>query len=82
MDSKLCSRVALYKEVGFSMLPKPNHPRTLLGVYQTDHERLQDHESFKIISPEEDLEVRNYKLIQNYNPNGVDESRWPFLHQR
>ena len=65
--------MALYKEVGFAMLPKPDHPQRFLALYQTNQEQLHNDESFTPASPEEDSEIRTYKLIQDYNPKNVDK---------
>ena len=75
IKSELCDRVALYKEIGFAMLPSPDHPQRFLALYYTDCERPQDEESYEPVSPEEDSEMRNYKLIQNYDPRRLDEGR-------
>lgn len=62
LQSGVCDKVALYKEIGFAMLPKPDHSQRFLAVYQTDCERLQDDESFEAVSPEEYCDMRNYRV--------------------
>lgn len=71
--AKACGRVALYKEVGFAMLPKADHPQRFLALYQTDHEQLQNNDAFKPASPKEDSEIRSYRMIQDYNPKNLGE---------
>jgi hypothetical protein len=38
-------------------------------LYESDQEELQNDDTYKPASPEEESDVRNYKLIQDYNPN-------------
>jgi hypothetical protein len=64
-----CNRVLVYKETGFAMLPEPQHPLRFLALYESDQEELQNDDTYKPASPEEESDVRNYKLIQDYNPN-------------
>lgn len=51
------------------MLPEPQHPLRFLALYESDQEELQNDDTYKPASPEEESDVRNYKLIQDYNPN-------------
>ena len=75
-EQKACSRVALYKEVGFSLLPKPDHPLRFLALYETNNDQLQNNEAFTPTSPEENSDTRNYKLIQDYNPRKLSTGQW------
>ena len=70
-----CTRVAFYEEVGFAMLPKSDNPQKFLALYYTNQERLQDEDAFTSASPEDDLDIRNYKLIQDFNPKRLGEGK-------
>lgn len=72
-ETKVCSRVLVYKEIGFPMLPNPEHPLRFLALYETNKEGLQNDDAYKPASPEEESDMRNYRLIQNYNPKGLDD---------
>ena len=70
-DSGTVTRAALYKEVGFAMIPNPSHPLKYLIMYQTDFKRLQDSEKYRLVCEQTDArqfdafgndDVRNYTV--------------------
>lgn len=71
ISSGIVTRAALYKEVGFGMIPNPSHPRKYMILYQTDFKRLQDSEMYRLVNEQTDAgkfnavgddDVRNYKV--------------------
>ena len=76
-ESKVCSRVSVYKEIGFPMLPNPEHLLRFLALYETEKEGLQNDAAYKPASPEEESDMRNYKMIQDYNPKKMEDGNAP-----
>lgn len=80
LKSKAVIRAALYRETGFAMIPVPSHKLSYIFICQTDFRRLQDSEMYKQVYDETNAkrfitnegpgEMRNYRLIQDYNPKG------------
>lgn len=67
VDSGTVARAALYKEVGFRMIPQPTHPLKYMILYQTNFRRVQDHE--KYIKTGEDTNAVRFQTV------GEDDSR-------
>lgn len=84
LESKAALTAVVYREVGFAMIPNPSHPLRYLVLCQTDFRSLQDSEKYKqvyegtgaikYLTDEAAVEIRNYRLIQDFNPNGVNNS--------
>ena len=79
--SKVCTRVSIYRETDFPMLPNPEHPLRFLALYETEKEGLQNDSAYKPASPEEESDMRNYKMIQDYNPKNLGDGNAPTLFQ-
>lgn len=88
MNSKTSVRAAFYREsFDFALAPKEKHERKYLAMYQTDFEEpLKSNEYLndvrhtsekwpadKATSDVGDFNARNYKLIQDYDPDSKGE---------
>ena len=60
------------------MLPETDHSLRFLALYETDKDGLQNDDSYQLASPEEESDVRNYRIIQDYNPKKLDDGRTLF----
>ncbi|KIW26512.1 hypothetical protein, variant [Cladophialophora immunda] len=93
VNSKATVRAAMFREnFDFSLEPKEKHPRKFLVLYQADFEEplsskeyLDDVRHSSDMWPDKkgnrevgDFNGRNYKLIQDYDPDGKGESAPPF----
>lgn len=93
MNSKTAVRAAMYREsFDFAGASKEPGPRPFLVLYQTDFEEpLKSNEyvkgvrhtselwpgSSKETSANGDFDARNYRLIQDYDPDGKGEGEFP-----
>lgn len=73
--AKTCERVLLYKEIGFAMLPESDHPLHFLALYESPYDGLQNGHAYKSASEEEESDIRNYKMIQDYNPRDANDGK-------
>lgn len=85
LESKAAIRAALYRETGFAMIPIPSHELRYMLVCQTDFRMLQESEKYRSVCDQTDakgfmpnddgVEMRNYRLIQDYNPKNNGSSK-------
>jgi len=89
VNSKTAVRAAMYRETkNFPLASKETHPRRYLVLYQTDMEECLKSEEYrndvrhssdmwpasKETAAIGDFDARNYKLIQDYDPDSKGES--------
>ncbi|KAJ9503579.1 hypothetical protein H2202_000718 [Exophiala xenobiotica] len=94
VNSKTSPRAAFYREThDFALATKEPHPRKFLALYQTDFEEPLKSKNFvdgvrhssdmwpqgKGDTEIGDFDGRNYKMIQEYDPNKIGDSAPPFL---
>ncbi|KIW12294.1 hypothetical protein PV08_09571 [Exophiala spinifera] len=94
VNSHTSTRAAFYQEShDFAGAPKDRHPRSFLALYQTDFEEplksknyLEKVRSSSSMWPAQkptseigDFDGRNYRLIQEYDPNKIGDSAPPYL---
>ncbi len=90
MNSKTSTRAAFYREThDFALATKVPHPRKFLALYQTDFEEPLKSKNYldgvrhssgmwpqsKQTSEVGDFDARNYKLIQEYDPNKTGDCK-------
>lgn len=91
VNSGTATRAAFYREsFDFGAAPKEKGPRKFLAVYQTDFEESLETKNFteKVrrgsdLFPNKydtgdngDFDVRNYKLLLDYDPKKTGECEW------
>lgn len=95
VNHKASTRAAFYREVfdvpDLYAYNKEKSPRKYLAIYQTGFKDMLKSKEYKAIRtksellPEKDIDksgefdVRNYELIQDFDPNGLGDSRFAFL---
>jgi len=88
-DGKVSTRAALYRATHNFTLgtksPKADDEKEFLALYQTDHAEVLEQEGYKRlrttsemlpgknIGPNATWDIRNYKMIQNYDPKKIGE---------
>jgi hypothetical protein len=97
VNSKTTVRAAMYQEsFDFKAAAKEHHPRKYLVIYQTDFEECLKSKEYinnvrtsSEIWPDKkgnadvgDFNARNYKLIQDYDPDGRGEGQFLSSHTR
>ena len=98
VNSKATVRAAMYQEsFDFGLAAKEHPPRRYLVMYQTDFEECLKSKEYindvrhssekwpasKPTSEVGDFNARNYKLIQDYDPDGKGESQFfPIGHRK
>jgi hypothetical protein len=91
INHQVSTRAALYREIfdvpDLYAYNKEKNPRNFLAIYQTEFEDMSKSEEYKAtkttseVLPEKEilkngeLDVRNYELIQDFDPNGLGDSR-------
>ena len=85
LESKAVIRAALYRETGFAMIPFPSHELRYMFICQTGFRMLQESEKYRQVYDQTDakrfmpiegaVEMRNYRLIQDYNPRNKKSSK-------
>ncbi|KAJ9622121.1 uncharacterized protein PV06_05805 [Exophiala oligosperma] len=94
VNSQATKRAAFYQEThDFAAASKDHHPRPFLALYQTDFEEPLKTKNYlegvrhssgmwpghKPTVEIGDFDCRNYKLIQEYDPNKIGDSAPPYL---
>lgn len=63
---------SFYQEKAHAFNPTPTDPRPFLALEQTSGSSID--EKVKLLDTHDGTDRRLYEMIQNYNPNGVEES--------